>query len=54
MLINFWSLEKKCVMDRKKRDDVNYTKLKDLARDLDTTDLRLILCAKRTGAWLNV
>ena len=39
---------------QKKWDDANDVKLKGLVRDLDTTKGHIILCAKNTGAWLNV
>ena len=35
-------------------DDENYATLKGLVGYLIGTDHRLILCAKNTGAWLNV
>ena len=35
-------------------DDNNDSKLKDLITDLDSSDWRIILCTKNTGAWLNV
>ena len=39
---------------QKNRDDANDAKLKELVADLDTTNRRLIIHAKNTGAWLNV
>ena len=39
---------------QKDQDDVNAAKLKGLVRDLDFTNWFIILCAKITGAWLNV
>ena len=39
---------------QKNRDDDNDAKLNGLVRDLTGSNRRLILCAKRTGAWLNV
>ena len=43
------------IHDRQKnRDDVNDFKLKELVVDLNSTDRRLIICAKNTGAWLNI
>ena len=39
---------------QKNRDDVNGAKIKDLIRDLDTTNQSLILHAKCTGSWVNV
>ena len=35
-------------------DVVNNIKLKELVVDFDSTDRRLILRAKNTGAWLNI
>ena len=45
--------EERCNI-RKKWDDVNDTKLKELFPDLDTSDHHLILRAKNTCTWLNV
>ena len=37
----------------KMRDDANNSKLKELVKDLEAYDRRLILRAKNTGSWLN-
>ena len=39
---------------QKNCDDINYSKIKGLVRDLDTTKRRLILHSKSIGVWLNV
>ena len=41
-------------MAKKLWDEANVAKLKGLVDDLKATDLRLILCAKNTGSWMNV
>ena len=39
---------------KKIQDDFNNSKPKELVSGLDGTNHRLILCAKNTGAWLNI
>ena len=39
---------------QKSRYYVNSAKLKELFAELDSANQQLILCAKNTGAWLNV
>ena len=48
------ALREERLYEKKIRDDVNVTKLKELVADLDRTDFCLIPCAKNTGAWTNV
>ena len=39
---------------QKNRDDINNAKIKYLVAYRNGTNNRLILCAKNTGAWMNV
>ena len=39
---------------RKKWDDANDARLKELVKDIEASDRRLVLLAKNTGSWLNV
>ena len=53
LTITFWCSEKKGVM-KKKRDNANDEKLKELVNGLKPPELHIILRAKNTGSWITM